>query len=92
MIKTWRHKGLKKFYETGSKAGIQPKHSEILKLLLLQLASSTNPEDMNTPGNYFHSLHGELDGYYSVKINGNWRLIFKFEQSDAILVDYVDYH
>lgn len=92
MIKTWRHKGLKKFYETGSKAGIQPKHSEILRLLLLQLASAIKPEDMNTPGNYFHPLHGELSGYYSVKVSGNWRLIFQFEEEDAILVDYVDYH
>lgn len=47
---------------------------------------------MNTPGNYFHTLHGELKGYYSVKVNGNWRLIFQFEEEDASLVDYLDYH
>lgn len=92
MIKGWRHKGLKRFYETGSKAGIQPKHAEALALLLLQLTSSIKPGDMNTPGNSFHPLHGELEGYYSVKVSGNWRLIFQFEQEDAILVDYLDYH
>jgi proteic killer suppression protein len=92
MIKTWRHKGLKKFYETGNKAGIQPKHAEILRLILLQLTSAIKPEDMNTPGNNFHLLHGELNGYFSVKVSGNWRLIFQFEEKDAILIDYVDYH
>ena len=91
MIAGWRHKGLKKFYETGSKAGIQPKHAEILKLLLLQLTSATAPEDMNTPGNDFHHLQGNLNGFYSVSVNGNWRVIFQFEGSHAILVDYVDY-
>lgn len=92
MIKGWRHKGLKKFYETGSKAGIQPKHAEILRMLLLQLASAIQAEDMNTPGNNFHHLQGRLSGYYAVKVSGNWRLIFQFEKNNAILVDYVDYH
>jgi proteic killer suppression protein len=92
MINEWRHKGLKYFYETGSKAGIQPKHANILSILLLQLASAIKPEDMNTPGNFFHKLHGDLEGYYSVKVNGNWRLIFQFEKENGILVDYVDYH
>ena len=90
MIKTWRHKGLKKFYGTGSKSGIQPKHTEILRVLLLQLTSAIKPEDMT--GNNFHPLHGRLNGYYSVKVSGNWRVIFQFEEEDAILVDYIDYH
>ncbi len=92
MIKNWRHKGLKKFYQTGSKAGIQPKHADILALLLLQLASAVKADDMNTPGNHFHLLQGDLKGYCSVSISGNWRLIFQFEGEDAVLVDYVDYH
>lgn len=92
MIKSWRHKGLKRFYETGSKAGIQPKHAETLRMLLLQLASATKAEDMNTPGNYFHSLKDNLDGFYSVRVSGNWRIIFRFEGTDAELVDYIDYH
>lgn len=92
MIKSWQHKGLKKFYETGSKAGIQPKHADLLSLLLFQLASATKAEDMNTPGNQFHTLRGDLKGYYSISVSGNWRLIFQFEVEDALLVDYIDYH
>ena len=92
MIKSWQHKGLQKFFETGSKAGIQPKHAEVLELLLFQLASAVQPEDMNTPGNYFHKLSGDLDGFYSVKVDKAWRLIFKFNINDATLVDYVNYH
>ena len=92
MIKSWRHKGLRDFYEKGSKAGIQPKHADTLALLLFQLASAIKLEDMNTPGNNFHSLRGNLKGYYAVSVSGNWRVIFQFEEQDAILVDYVDYH
>lgn len=92
MIRQWRHKGLKKFYETGSKAGIQPKHADILSLLLFQLANAIQPEDMNTPGNDFHKLTGKLADFYAVTVNKNWRLIFKFEGQDAIEVDYIDYH
>lgn len=92
MIKSWRHKGLKQFYETGSKAGIQPKHAEILRLLLFQLANAIQPKDMNTPGNDFHSLIGDMQGYYSIRVNANWRIIFQFEGEDAILVNYLDYH
>lgn len=92
MIKSWKHKGLKLFYETGNKSGIQPKHAPILSLLLFQLTSAVKPEDMNTPGNDFHALLGNYQGYYSIKVNRNWRLIFQFEGQDAVLVDYLDYH
>ena len=92
MIRSWQHKGLKKYYETGSKAGIQPDHAPTLSLLLLQLSSAIKPDDMNTPGNGYHALTGKLKNYYSVRVSGNWRLIYKFEDQDAILVDYLDYH
>ena len=92
MIKSWRHKGLQKFYETGSKASIQPKHADILRLLLMQLTSAVEPEDMNTPGNDFHKLIGNLKNYYSIKVSAHWRVIFQFEEEDAALVDYINYH
>ena len=92
MIKIWRHKGLKKFYETGSKAGIQPKHTDTLAMVLFQLANAVKPEDMNTPGMQFHKLIGNLSGFYSVSINGNWRVIFKFYGCNAEAVNYIDYH
>jgi len=92
MIKGWRHKGLRRFFETGDKSGIQAKHKETLRMLLLQLASAIQPEDMNTPGNGFHKLKGKLKGYYAVKVSGNWRLIFHFNGYDAVDVEYIDYH
>lgn len=92
MITSWKHKGLKKFYETGSMAGIQAKHADILRLLFFQLASAVKAEDMNTAGNGFHKLVGELRKYYSVIVSGNWRIIFQFSNSDAYNVDLVDYH
>lgn len=92
MIKSWQHKGLREFYLTGSKAGIQPKHANILAMLLFQLASAVKPDDMDTPGNNFHRLVGNLKEFYSVKVSSNWRLIFKFEGEDAIDVNYIDYH
>ena len=92
MIRTWKHKGLKLFYETGKKSGIQSKHAKALRLLLFQLANSVKPEDMGTPGNGFHKLAGDLKGYYSVKVSGNWRLIFQFQTKDAINVNLVPYH
>ena len=92
MIKSWRHKGLKEFYETGSKRKIQAKHAERLRLLLFQLANAICSEDMKLPGNGFHKLKGNLNGYYAVKVSANWRLIFQFNGRNAILVDYIDYH
>lgn len=92
MIVSWKHKGLKKFFETGSKAGIQARHASTLSLLLFQLASAAKAEDMNTPGNHFHELDEKYKYFYSVRVNKNWRLTFKFEGQHAILVDYLDYH
>lgn len=92
MVENWRHKGLCKFYETGSTAGIQAKHAETLRELLFQLANSVQAEDMNTPGNAFHKLKGKLKGYHAVKVSGNWRIIFRFKGQDATDVDYLDYH
>ncbi len=92
MIKTFRHKGLKAFFEKGSKAGIQPRHAGRLRLMLTMLDSAKRPEDMNAPGWDFHPLTANLADHYSVSVNGNWRMTFKFEGVDAVLVDYQDYH
>jgi proteic killer suppression protein len=91
-IKSWRHKGLKKFFETGDASMVQTKHIKILRILLFQLDHVSCAKEMDTPGNNFHCLSGKLQGYYSVKVNVNWRLIFKFDKEDAILVNYLDYH
>ena len=92
VIKSFRHKGLEQFFKTGSKKGIQPKHAEKLSLQLAVLNEAERPEAMNLPGWRLHSLAGELEGHWAVKVSGNWRLTFLFEERDAVLVDYQDYH
>ncbi len=92
MIKSFRHKGIAAFFETGSKAGIQPKHALRLEEQLATLNISTKPEQMNVPGWKWHALSGKLRGHWAVSVSGNWRLTFAFEGEDAILVDYQDYH
>jgi proteic killer suppression protein len=92
MIKSWRHKGLKLFYETGSTAKINANHADRLHDILQVLDFATSPEQMSLPGLKLHKLTGNLKGHHAVSISGNWRLTFKFEGQDAILVDYQDYH
>lgn len=92
MIKGFSHKGLAAFFETGSKAGVLPSHEKRLRLVLLLLNGASKPEDMNFPGSCFHGLSGNLAGFWSVKVSGNWRLVFHFEDHGAVDVDYVDYH
>lgn len=92
MIKTWQHKGLKDFFSSGSKKGIIPDHAKRLKIILQRLNAAIRAKDMNTPGMRFHELKGDLAGYFSVTVSGNWRIIFTFENGDAYLIDYLDYH
>ena len=92
VIRSYRHKGLKLFAETGSKAGIQPVHAARLRRLLTALNVASQPGDMDAPGNNLHPLKAELIGHWSVNVSGNWRLTFSLEGEDAILVDYLDYH
>ena len=92
MIKSFEHKGLQAFFETGNKAGIQPHHAPKLARLLARLHAAKVPEDMNVPGWRLHPLVGSLAGHDSVFVNGNWRLTFRFDGGDAVLVDYQDYH
>ena len=92
MIKQFSHAGLKRFFETGSKAGIQPHHVSRLSRQLTRLNEAKNPDDMNVPGWGLHPLQGKPAGRYAITVNGNWRMTFKFEGEDAVFVDYVDYH
>jgi len=92
MIKSFEHKGIKVFFETGSKAGIQPHHAGKLRVQLASLNQAKKPEDMGVPSWGLHPLHGDKAGHWSVTVNGNWRLTFKFENGDAVLVNYQDYH
>ena len=92
MIRGFKHKGLAKFFETGSKAGIQAQHAERLRLILGRLSAATEPRDMALPGLALHPLKGERKGTWAVTVSGNWRVTFKFVGKDAHSVDYEDYH
>ena len=92
MIRSFRHKGIEKFFRTGSKSGIQAAHAPKLARQLAALDVAKQPEDMNLPGWGLHPLKGKLNRHWSVGVNGNWRLTFSFEDGDAVVVDYQDYH
>jgi proteic killer suppression protein len=92
VIRSFRHKGLQRFFESGSKAGIQPGHADRLRLILGRLDASTAPGDMDLRGLVLHPLKGNRKGFWSVRVSGNWRVTFKFEGKDAEVVDYEDYH
>ena len=92
MIRSFRHKGLKRFFETGSKAGIQAAHAARLRLMLTRLDGSHVPQDMNASGWKLHPLKGDLTGHWAIWVDANWRLTFAFDGEDAVLVDYRDYH
>jgi toxin HigB-1 len=88
----FRHKGLAKFFQTGSKAGIQAEHAERLRLILGRLGVATSPRDMALPGLKLHQLVGDRKGTWAVSVSGNWRVTFQFTGKDADAVDYEDYH
>ena len=92
MIKSFRHKGLEQLYYKGTKKGINPKHVNKILRILDRLDASVAATDMNLPGYNLHRLSGKESDIWSVWVSGNWRLTFKFEGEDVILVDYMDYH
>lgn len=92
MIRSWKHKGLRKFYLNGDKSGIIADHSKKLKMILQLLDAANCSEHLDLPGYGFHKLKVDLQNFYSVTVRANWRAIFKFDGQDAVLVDYIDYH
>ena len=92
MIVRFRHAALERFFTTGSAAQIQPAHRRRLKLILTALNTAQQPRDMGLPGLDLHPLKGELIGFWSVSVSGNWRVVFRFDGNNATDVDYLDYH
>jgi proteic killer suppression protein len=92
MIRSIRHKGLKRLYEDDDRRGINSQHAEQLRDILARLDAATVPADMDLPGFRLHPLKGELKGFWAVTVRASWRVIFRFAEGDAIDVDYVDYH
>ncbi len=92
MIQSFQHKGLKHFYQNGSKAGIKAQHEKRLRLILARLDAAIEPGDMSLPGLRLHQMTGSLDGFWAVVVSGNWRIIFRFDGPDVYDVNYLDYH
>lgn len=92
MIRSFKHKGLEKFYETGSTKGIQSNHAKKLRMQLAALDTAQSIEDMDIPGYRLHQLKGSRKGFWSITVNGNWRLTFEFLDGNVLILNYEDYH
>ncbi|HEX7047875.1 MAG TPA: type II toxin-antitoxin system RelE/ParE family toxin [Gammaproteobacteria bacterium] len=92
MIKSFRHKGLSRFFEAGIAKGVQPRHSARLRMLLAALETAHDVSDMEVPGFGLHALKGNQKGRWAVSVSGNWRMTFEFKDGNSYHVDYEDYH
>lgn len=92
MIRSFRHKGLKQFFATGSRAGIQPKHAARLRMQLAALDTAFAIRDVDVPGFRLHALKGTEAGRWSIWVDASWRLTFEFRDGDVHILDYEDYH
>jgi toxin HigB-1 len=91
MIQGFKSKGLKKLY-TGDRSGIRPDLLATIEEILTVLDSATTPQALNLPGYRLHALKGDLKGFWSVTVRANWRIIFRFEDGNALDVELIDYH
>ena len=92
MIKSFRHKGLKRLYETGVASGVRAAHAGRLKMQLAALDTAQVIEDMDIPGFRLHRLKGRLTGRWAISVSGNWRITFEFRDGNAYVLNYEDYH
>jgi len=92
MIKSFKHKGLKKYFLTGSVSGIQAQHQRKLRMQLAAIDTAHKIEDINLPGFKLHPLKGDRNGIWSITVNGNWRITFEFIDGNAYILNYEDYH
>ncbi len=92
MIRSFRHRRLKALYEGRGPARVAPDHVAKLERILSALDRSSGPEGMDLPGFRLHPLGGALKDHWAVSVSGNWRVTFRFEDGDAVNVDYLDDH
>jgi proteic killer suppression protein len=92
MIRSIRHKGLKRLYEDDDTRGVMAEHAEKLRDILARLDAAAMPEDLDLPGFRLHPLKGELKGYWAVTVRANWRVVFRLAEGKVLDVDYTDYH
>ena len=92
MIKSFKHKGLEKFYESGNTKGIQANHAKKLRMQLAALDTAKTIDDMDIPGYRLHPLTGSRKRTWSITVNANWRLTFEFSEGNVYILNYEDYH
>jgi len=92
VIRSFRHKGLERFFAKSERKGIDAKQADRIRRILDRLEAAVRPEDMNLPGYGFHHLKGNRRGSFAVSVSGNWRITFRFDGGDAIEVNLEDYH
>ncbi len=92
MIKSFRHKGLRRLFETGNTSGVQASHAKRLRMQLTALDTAKHIAHMDVPGFRLHRLKGALQARWSISVNGNWRITFEFKDGNAYVLDYEDYH
>jgi len=92
MILSFAHKGLERFYHSGTTSGIQVMHSKRLKLILTLLDAAVVIRDMDAPGLRLHRLKGDKKDIWAVTVQANWRVTFRFERGNAEIINYEDYH
>ena len=92
MIKSFKHKGLEKFYKNGSTRGIQANHAKKRRMQLAALDTAQSIDDMDIPGYRLHQLTGDRRCVWSITVNANWRLTFEFEEGNVYILNYEDYH
>ena len=92
MIRSLKHRGLKRLFERDDRSGIRPDLVDTVQEILTVLDDAATPQEMNLPGYRLHPLKGDLKGFWSVTVRANWRIIFRFEGTDAFDVELIDYH
>jgi proteic killer suppression protein len=92
MVRSFKHRGLKRLYERGDRSGIRPDLLETVEDILARLDEADTPQALNLPGYRLHPLKGESQGFWSVTVRANWRIVFRFQGADAFDVELIDYH
>ena len=92
MIRSFKHRGLKRLYERGDRSGIRPDLVDTVQEILTILDAAESPQALNLPGYRLHPLKGNMKGFWSVTVRANWRIVFRFEGNDAFDVELIDYH
>jgi proteic killer suppression protein len=92
MIRSFKHRGLKRLYERDDRSGIRPDFADTIQEILTVLDDAASPQELDLPGYRLHPLKGDLNGFWSVTVRANWRIIFRFERADAFDVELIDYH